>query len=102
MNSPQPSLRPLFPTQLRSIGSLGSLGSLRSPGSGPDLKGLGSFNCTFKYISSCVFIIGIMVYIFEMIRDSYDHEGDRPMYETVWIWGMLVLLIFGFFASSFC
>ena len=94
MNLPQrqfvdQSLRSLFPTQ--SVGSLGSI-----PGTN-----LG-FNCTFKYISSCVFIIGIMIYTFEMIRDSYDHEGDRPMYETVWIWGMLALLVFGFFASSFC
>lgn len=58
-------------------------------------------NCAFSYISSAIFLIGIIIYIYLLVVDSRE-EGERSNSDTVWIWGMFVLLITGFLISSYC
>ena len=62
---------------------------------------LKDINCAFSYISSVIFIIGIIAYIYLLVKDSWE-EGERSNSDTVWVWGMFVLMIVGFFISSFC
>ena len=58
-------------------------------------------NCFLSYSTSFVFIIGIILYIYNLAIDSQDLE-ERPFIETLWIYVMFCLLLLGFFLSSFC
>jgi predicted membrane channel-forming protein YqfA (hemolysin III family) len=62
---------------------------------------LTDINCAFSYISSIIFLIGIIVYIYVLVIDSCE-EGTRSNSDTVWVWGMFILLIVGFLVSSYC
>ena len=62
---------------------------------------LQDINCAFSYVSSVIFLIGIIVYIYFLVIDSQE-EGTRSNSDQVWVWGMFVLLIVGFLISSFC
>lgn len=58
-------------------------------------------NCFLSYSASFVFIIGIILYIYNLAIDSQDLE-ERPFVETLWIYVMFCLLLLGFFLSTFC
>jgi hypothetical protein len=70
-------------------------GTIRTPGTPKTTRSFGIFN----YFINFIFLIGIACYIYELVLDSEDNSY-RPLNETIWIWGMFILLIFGFFASS--
>jgi quinol-cytochrome oxidoreductase complex cytochrome b subunit len=60
-------------------------------------------NCAFSYISSFIFLLGIIVYIYLLVVDSREEStSTRSNSDTVWIYGMFVLLIIGFLISSYC
>jgi hypothetical protein len=62
---------------------------------------LHDINCVFSYVSSVVFIIGILAYIYFLFQD-YRDPGERSNSDTVWIWGMFILLWSGLLVSSYC
>jgi hypothetical protein len=56
----------------------------------------------FNYLINFVFIIGIILYIYQLVvYHRLIDDDDVPYNEQVWIWGLFVLLIFGFIASSY-
>lgn len=52
-------------------------------------------------ISSVFFIIGILLYIYNLIMEYKDPQPRSPA-RTVWIWGFLVLLLIGYLACNIC
>lgn len=61
-------------------------------------------NCIFNNISAFVFFIGILIYTYFLYLDldSKVEEGIRTKSETIWIWGLYILLFMGFFISIYC
>jgi len=71
--------------------------------------------CLFSYISNAIFLIGITVFLYyfildykEQLKDPNDQTNKyirpqyiRPQYKTNWIYGFLILLLSGFFISSY-
>ena len=76
--------------------------------------------CLFSYISNAVFLVGITVYLYYFLEDykdrvklptSYETSGPsegpiisdyiRPRYITNWIYGFFIMLLVGFFISSY-
>lgn len=59
--------------------------------------------CVIYYSLNVVFIIGILLYIGELLIDYNDSSNDkRTKAENVWIVGYFVMLICGFISSLFC
>ncbi len=55
-----------------------------------------------------IFLFGIIFYTYELVIDHQEFldsdrvsDQERPFYETVWIYGLYVLLIIGFILSSY-
>lgn len=70
----------------------------------------------FSYLSSFFFIIGLIVYVYYLIleyKESLEDQKDRDvqkvredtesnMSKNMWRWTFLVMLLSGFFISSYC
>ncbi len=65
----------------------------------------------FSNISSVIFIVAIIVYIYHMLidyRESVrngtfdDIENNNMISKRMWKWTFLVMLFSGFFISSYC
>jgi len=65
--------------------------------------------CLFSYISNAIFLIGLSCYLYFFLLDYKDRfkinsdksEYVRPQYKTNWIYGFFIMLLFGFFISSY-
>ena len=71
--------------------------------------------CLFSYISNAIFLIGITFYLYFFLvdlkervkintNDSNNNTEEpymRPRYKTMWIYGFFILLLIGFFISSY-
>ena len=56
----------------------------------------------FNYSSSIVLLISIILYLYYLILDYKDQEQtERPKSKTIWVYGFFILLILGFFISSY-
>ena len=61
-----------------------------------------TYRYLFNYSLMFVFLFGIVLYVYTLVIDSQTDDSDkRPVYETVWIWAMFIILILGFLLSSF-
>jgi len=72
--------------------------------------------CFFSYLTNAIFLIGITVFIYYLILDYRDQVKPpnplindetnkpiepRPKYKTIWIFSFLIMLLSGFFISSY-
>jgi len=68
--------------------------------------------CLFSYISNAIFLIGIAFFLYFFLDDLKDrlkkptikqdeHEYIRPQYKMNWIYAFFIMLLLGFFISSY-
>ena len=63
----------------------------------------GHYRNIFGTCSSIIFLVALTIYLYYLIVDYSDPDLiKRDLSKKIWIYGMFLLMILGFFLSSYC